>query len=81
MAGTTPEDNRGALRLASTRYAVLILVAVIFIFPLLFMVMSSLKPPTQLLADTSVLRAFLPVGDISCDNYRDALNARRSGLS
>jgi multiple sugar transport system permease protein len=54
------------------RYALLILGAVIFIFPLLFMVMSSLKPDPQLLADTSSLRAFLPVGDISLDNYFDA---------
>jgi multiple sugar transport system permease protein len=51
------------------RYALLILGAAIFIFPLLFMVISSLKPGPQLLADTSSLRAFLPVGDISLDNY------------
>ncbi len=63
-------ENRG-LRLA-VRYAVLTLVAIIFIFPLLFMVMSSLKPQAQLLADTSSLRAFLPVGDISLQNYSDA---------
>ncbi|MCT4682268.1 MAG: carbohydrate ABC transporter permease [Roseicyclus sp.] len=63
-------ENRG-LRLA-VRYAVLTLVAIIFVFPLLFMVMSSLKPQAQLLADTSSLRAFLPVGDISLQNYTDA---------
>lgn len=63
-------DNHG-LRLA-TRYLVLTLIAIIFIFPLLFMVMSSLKPDMQLLRDTSSIRAFLPVGDISFDNYRDA---------
>ncbi|MBP7242012.1 carbohydrate ABC transporter permease [Amaricoccus sp.] len=51
------------------RYALLIIGAVIFIFPLLFMVMSSLKPDQQLLSDTGSLRAFLPVGDISFDNY------------
>ncbi|WP_350461006.1 carbohydrate ABC transporter permease [Amaricoccus sp.] len=51
------------------RYALLVLGAVIFVFPLLFMVMSSLKPDSQLLADTANLRAFLPVGDISADNY------------
>jgi multiple sugar transport system permease protein len=33
------------------------------------MVVSSLKPDQQLLADTSSIRAFLPVGDISLDNY------------
>ncbi len=54
------------------RYALLVLGAVIFIVPLLFMVVSSLKPVDQLLADTSSLRAFLPVGDISLGNYFDA---------
>ena len=63
-------ENHG-LRLA-TRYAVLILIAVIFVFPLVFMLMSSLKPDQQLLADTASLRAFLPVGDISLDNYTAA---------
>jgi multiple sugar transport system permease protein len=51
------------------RYALLILGAAIFIGPLLFMVMSSLKPDPQLLADTASLRAFLPVGDVSFENY------------
>ena len=60
------QDNHG-LRLAM-RYVVLTLLAVVFIFPLLFMVMSSFKPDLQLLRDTSSLRAFLPVGDISLNN-------------
>lgn len=51
------------------RYGLLVLGAVIFVFPLLFMVMSSLKPIQQLLTDTGSIRAFLPVGDISLDNY------------
>lgn len=51
------------------RYALLILVALIFVFPLVFMVVSSLKPDQQLLEDTANLRAFLPVGDISIRNY------------
>lgn len=63
-------ENHG-LRLA-TRYAVLTLIAIIFVFPLVFMLMSSLKPDQQLLADTASLRAFLPVGDISFDNYTAA---------
>ena len=60
-------EGRG-LRLA-VRYLVLVLVGTIFLFPLLFMIVSSLKPTAQLLQDTSSLRAFLPVGDISLDNY------------
>lgn len=63
-------DTQG-LRLA-TRYAVLVLIALIFVFPLVFMVMSSLKPDQQLLQDSGSLRAFLPVGDISLDNYAAA---------
>ena len=77
MATVTP-DNHG-LRLA-VRYAVLVLVAVIFIFPLLFMAMSSLKPDQQLLSDTNSLRAFLPVGDISFDNYGAAFDRAPIGV-
>ncbi len=51
------------------RYALLIVVAFIFVFPLVFMTMSSLKPDLQLLTDTESIRAFLPVGDVSLNNY------------
>ena len=71
-------DNRG-LRLI-VRYAVLSIIAVIFLFPLIFMLMSSLKPVQQLLVDTSSLRAFLPVGDISLNNYYDAFRRAPVGL-
>lgn len=71
-------DNNG-LRLA-VRYTVLALIALIFIFPLVFMVMSSLKPDQQLLVDASSLRAFLPVGDISLDNYSAAFRRAPVGL-
>ena len=64
---TVSGDGHG-LRLL-VRYLVLALVGAIFLFPLVFMIMSSLKPTAQLLADTASLRAFLPVGDISLDNY------------
>lgn len=53
----------------TVRYLVLILIAIIFCFPLVFMVVSSFKPSLQLLQDASNLRAFLPVGDISLNNY------------
>ncbi|MEY4778831.1 MAG: hypothetical protein RLZZ607_144 [Pseudomonadota bacterium] len=64
------QDNRG-LRLV-VRYTVLCLIAAIFSFPLIFMVISSLKPSEQLLADAHSFRALLPVGDISLNNYFDA---------
>ena len=67
---TIDPSNHG-LRL-TTRYTVLTLIAIIFVFPLVFMVMSSFKPDLQLLRDTSSFRAFLPVGDLSMDNYTAA---------
>ncbi len=75
---TITSDNHG-LRLI-VRYGVLTLIAVIFIFPLLFMVMSSLKPDQQLLSDTASLRAILPVGDVSLDNYTAAFQRAPVGL-
>ncbi|OOY21865.1 sugar ABC transporter permease [Thioclava sp. DLFJ5-1] len=71
-------DNRN-LRLG-VRYLVLILIALIFVLPLLFMVMSSFKPSDELLRDTSSLRAFLPVGQLSLDNYTGAFERAPVGL-
>jgi multiple sugar transport system permease protein len=62
------------------RYVPLTIMAVIFCFPLVFMVMSSLKPDLQLLTDTGSLRAFLPVGDISLNNYFAAFQRAPVGL-
>ena len=77
MAITSP-DNRG-LRLF-VRYLVLTLIALMFCFPLVFMVVSSFKPDLQLLQDSGNMRAFLPVGDISFDNYTDAFTRAPIGL-
>ncbi|RWB04209.1 carbohydrate ABC transporter permease [Mesorhizobium sp.] len=71
-------DNYG-IRLF-VRYLVLCLIALIFVFPLVFMINSSFKPDSQLLADTSSLRAFLPVGDISLNNYFGAFRRAPVGL-
>ncbi|MDO4901325.1 carbohydrate ABC transporter permease [Actinomyces sp.] len=43
--------------------------AVVAVFPLLFMIFSSLKPDAQIFADLGTLKAFLPVGELSLDNY------------
>ncbi len=51
------------------RYLLLCWIALIFVFPVIFMFVSSLKPDLQLLRDSASLRAFLPIGDISFDNY------------
>lgn len=62
------------------RYVLLLFIACVFIFPIIFMIMSSFKPDLQLLQDTSSIRALLPVGDISLDNYRDAFDRAPIGL-
>ncbi|MBF2735975.1 MAG: carbohydrate ABC transporter permease [Betaproteobacteria bacterium AqS2] len=66
------------LRLTMTslalRYTLLAWIALLFVFPMVFMLVSSLKPDLDLLRDSGSLRAFLPVGDVSLDNYRDAFD-------
>ncbi len=48
------------------------LLAIFFLFPIVFMIVSSLKNnETQVLADMSTLNAFIPRGDIGFQNYRD----------
>ena len=54
------------------RYAILNVIALIFIFPIVFMLVSSLKPDEQLLRDSGSLLAFVPYGDLSLDNYFEA---------
>lgn len=54
------------------RYLLMTLLGVVFFFPILFMVVSSFKPDLQILQDTSSLRAFLPVGELSFQNYVEA---------
>ena len=51
------------------RYVLLSWIALVFVFPIIFMVVSSLKPNLQLLRDSASFAAFLPVGDISFNNY------------
>ncbi len=62
------------------RYLLLLFIACIFVFPIIFMIMSSFKPDLQLLQDTSSVRALLPVGDLSLDNYREAFDRAPIGL-
>lgn len=52
-----------------SRYMLLVAFALMFLFPIVFMMVSSLKPDDQLLRDTSSMKAFVPYGDISLDNY------------
>ena len=51
--------------------------SLLFVGPLLFMVASSFKPDLQIFADLRSFRAFLPVGDVSLDNYRGVFEKSR----
>ena len=74
-AGAAAVVEKGHGRAASktrTRiltYAGLLIASAVAVFPLLFMVFSSLKDDDQIFADLGSLRAFLPVGDLSLENY------------
>jgi multiple sugar transport system permease protein len=46
-----------------------ILLVIFFSFPIIFMIVSSFKPDVQIFDDLGSWRAFVPVGDISLDNY------------
>lgn len=50
-----------------------IVLGLFFTFPLVFMVIASFKPDDQIFADVDSFDAFLPVGDISLNNYRQVL--------
>lgn len=63
---------RMSLANLALRYVLLCWIALVFLFPIVFMTVSSLKPDLQLLRDSASLAAFLPVGDLSLDNYTNA---------
>ncbi len=70
MSATT----EGTKKNAWLSYIPLVLLALTFILPLLFMLFSSLKPKDQILADLTTWRAFAPVGDLSLDNFVGVFN-------
>jgi multiple sugar transport system permease protein len=74
----TSQRRPGVGRRASTHALRLVLVF-FFAFPIVFMVVSSLKPDAQIFADMTSPRAFLPVGDISLDNYRGVFDRVPAG--
>ena len=73
LSKSYPSSQNKQLRKAVTaggQYLMLILLTGVFIFPLIFMIMSSFKPTNaQIFGDLRSLRAFLPVGDLSLTNY------------
>jgi multiple sugar transport system permease protein len=64
-----PVGSRTVVRALGVQAARASLVLV-FAFPIVFMLVSSFKPDAQIFADLTSVRALLPVGDLSLDNYR-----------
>ncbi|MFC4504936.1 MULTISPECIES: carbohydrate ABC transporter permease [Streptomyces] len=50
-------------------HAARIALALFFAFPIVFMLVSSFKPDEQIFGDLDGIKAFLPVGHLSLDNY------------
>jgi len=50
-------------------YVPMTVLAAFFLFPIVFMLAASLKTDHQIFADMNSFKAFLPVGDLSLDNY------------
>ena len=61
-------------------YAIMILFAFIFLFPLLFMIMASFKANDAIFADLRSFRAFMPVGNLSMDNYHGVFERSKFGF-
>ena len=74
---STPQGDRRRHR----RHIGRIVLVLFFAFPIVFMFVSSLKPDEQIFADLSSVRAFLPVGDLSFDNYQATFDKVPAGGS
>jgi multiple sugar transport system permease protein len=68
-APARPDRRRNPLVRLIGGHAVRIALALFFAFPIVFMLVSSLKPDQQIFADLGSIKAFLPVGHLSLDNY------------
>lgn len=60
-------------------YAVMTGLAILFLFPLIYMLASSFKPDDQVLTNSQSLEAFLPVPFTGLDNYVDAFQRAEFG--
>ena len=77
MAVMTPTTRAVGRTLSLQTLRVLLLL--VFAFPIVFMFVSSFKPDAQIFADLTSWRAFVPVGDVSLDNYRGVFDRVPAG--
>lgn len=56
------------------QYIAMVLLAAFFLFPLVYMYVSSLKPDNAVLADSDSIAAFIPSPNVGLENYSDAID-------
>jgi len=71
--------QRKTIPLRIALYALMACVALVFLFPFLFMLASSFKTNDQIFADLESMRALLPVGPLTGDNYARAFRLGNIG--
>lgn len=63
----------GSRRLRIGQYALMVLLAAFFLFPLVYMYVSSVKPDAVVLSDADSLAGFIPAPFVGAENYSDAI--------
>jgi multiple sugar transport system permease protein len=61
-------------RWAALQYAIMLIFAAFFLFPLIYMVMSSLKSDDAVLSSADSIDAFSPAPTVGLENYSDAID-------
>ena len=72
-APADPTKSRQGRRSLIIQYAVMVVLALFFLFPLVYMYVSSLKADDAVLAGSSSLEAFVPTPAVGLENYGDAI--------
>lgn len=71
---TSASMRRSRRRVAGLQYAVMVIAALFFLFPLVYMVVSSFKQDSAVLSSADSLEAFSPAPSVGLENYRDAID-------
>ena len=71
--------RRDRRRVATIQYAIMIVAAAFFLFPLLYMIASSFKDDSAVLSSADSASAFSPTPFVGLENYRDAIDRASLG--
>lgn len=70
----TAMSKQRRILLTTVMYVAYTLVAFFFIAPIVYLFVSAFKNDTQIVTDMSTIKAFLPAGEMSFDNFRDIVS-------